>query len=864
MSAALPAIATAVSAISPAPVVYLHVALFLAEGRIVGDESFRLVNFQGQESISEHFEFQLELHGNTSPSHGTPLAFDNVVGRPVTVGVHYPAMDGMGRQPTRAEANQWFQSALKGSDESSRLAFFNGVIATFSMEQPGVYRITMRPALWKLTLTNAYCIHPQMSVRDVLDAVLKRHGISYSVDALVGSDNLAVTRVQDWLQAGESDYDFLKRLMSKAHIYYFFATTAVAHTVVFANRPAYPQAMPGGKPLRYCSTAENELGLAQPDVISDYQFQQSLSSSGVNTVFTREEAAWEVDPVAGFHSFRASTKSEPGELPFHQYMIYQYGCSDAEVDHFASNTQSSLTTSSRELGGSSYCPYMRCGHQFTVTQNPRAGQWPQQVRPALEGTAWTATQVEHQASLDGTYENKFRSADAKGLVTPFSLQETQQGAVLARVAAYSAGTAAPTDWRFYEKTSFDPEVRSLTDSDGTQTELSAQGVCVVFSSDPDDAAPVWVKLAPHMQAVPEIGAMVMVSRAQDQSELPEIQSIVAANGTKVVKPSGWTANTNVGSGYSTNYGDGLSIHFGLHSQADLPKATGIVLGQYAGGQFRDASYSQGASYSYATSESGAAGLLSTSDSYGSAYSTHHGAISSSTTVFDNTSNNSVVTQTATSVTTVEGLSSNTSTQALVQSTSTTGGSQSLETVGAHAGLTATGVSATASLTGVRVQGSMEGVSTSSSLVGEATSNSVTGVSTQVNATGTSTSVNVTGASSHTAMTGAEMGINLVGTSSNTSLTGAAVSMSLMGSHTDMSLTGTSTRMSVTGESSNISVLGSSTDISMSGSTTNLSIKGSSTSIDITGAGISVQLAAAMASMHITGMSLDIVELKIYL
>ena len=81
MNAPLPAIATRVAAVSPAPVVYLHFALFLADGRTLGDETFRLVNFQGKETVSEPFEFQLELHGNTSGSEGVALKFDDVVGR---------------------------------------------------------------------------------------------------------------------------------------------------------------------------------------------------------------------------------------------------------------------------------------------------------------------------------------------------------------------------------------------------------------------------------------------------------------------------------------------------------------------------------------------------------------------------------------------------------------------------------------------------------------------------------------------------------------------------------------------------------------------------------------------------------------
>jgi uncharacterized protein involved in type VI secretion and phage assembly len=874
MNARLPALATAISTVSPSPVVFLHVAVFMAGNKTLSDETFRLVSFQGQESISDHFEYELELHANTSPEHGSPIAFADLVGRPVTAGIHYPAQGDNGESPTREDANQWFQDALNGRDESRRLALFNGIVASCAMEQPGVYRITMRPALWKLTLTNAYRVHAQRNVRDAIEDLLKLHRVDYSVDALVGSDNLAYTRVQDWLQAGESDYDFLQRLMSKAHIYYFVTAGARSHTVVFANRPAYPQAVPSGQPLRYCATAEDELGLAQPDVVSQYSLQQNLSSSAVRSVFTREENCWETDTIATFQSFVASTQDNLGELPFNQYQIYQYGCSDAEVDHYANATQDTLETGRFAFSGASFCPWLRCGHQFTLTQFPHDGQWPHQVRPGLEGLALVATQVQHQASLDGSYTNKFQAADAQGLVTPFSIQETQQGTVLAKVVAHdSAATPAPVNWRWYEKDNFDPETGLARDSDGTQKELVAQGVCVRFSTDGDDSDPVWIKLAPHMQTVPEIGVTVVVTRAQDQSELPEIQSIIHANGTKVIQPSGWTANTNVGSSYSTGYGDGQSIRFGLHSQADLDRATGIVGDQYATGKFREASYSQGASYSYATSETGAPGLLSTSDSFGSTYSTHHGAMNSSTTVFDNTYSESTVNDTATSINTVSGTASNTNTTAVSLSTSTTGtqtstsltgASISSEFVGAHTGMSVTGVSGTMSMTGMRGQLSLEGISTNTSLTGESTNTSVTGESNQVNATGASTSVSVTGVASHVSLTGAETGVTLTGSNTTMSLSGATTGMNLIGAQTDMTLVGAATRMSVTGESTSMNVMGDSTDISVSGSTTNMSIKAASTSIDITGGGISVQLAAAMASMHITGLSLDIVELKIYL
>lgn len=750
MNAPLPAMATRVAAVSPAPVVYLHFALFLADGRTLADETFRLVSFQGKETVSEPFEFQLELHGNTSGSEGATLKFDDVVGRPLTVGVHYPALDASGQPPSREQANQWFQDALAGQDESTRLAFFNGIAASFAMAEPGVYRITLRPALWKLTLTNAYRVHRAKNVREVIDSLLKQHRLDFSVDALVGSDNIAATRRQDWLQAGESDYDFLQRLMSKAHIYYFFKTKARSHTVVFANRPAYPNAVPGDKPLRYTSTSADELGLAQPDVLTEYSFQQSLTATAVEAVFTREQAAWEVDPVAGFHSWRTKTRDDPGELPFRQYQIYTYGGSDSEVDHYADNTQAAIDASGREFSGACHSPWLRCGHQFGVTALPRAQQQPPQVQPALEGLRFVATQVEHQATLDGGYSNTFRSTDAAGLLTPFSPQDTQQGSVLAVVVGH-----APASWKWYRKSDFDPVTEAMTDSDSSEGTLQAQGVCVRFSSDPDDAPGVWVKLPQHMQTAPEIGAMVLVARAQDQSELPEIQSIVAGDGNIVVKPDGWTANTTVGSSYATTYGDSQSVRFGLKSQADLDRATGIVSGQYASGKFREVSYAQGASYSYATSEQGPSGLLTQSDSFGSTYSTHHGAVSSSETVFDTMVNQSTVNQNSTNEQVVGGNSTNTN---VVH-----GNSVNDSTVGGDANSTnvVSGTSSTTNRINIQEELSLSTVSKRTSITGDAANVQISGLTQDVSIKGATISVDIAGPGISAKYAGSQIVMELV-------------------------------------------------------------------------------------------------------
>ncbi|HEY9133945.1 MAG TPA: contractile injection system protein, VgrG/Pvc8 family, partial [Dyella sp.] len=673
------------------PLLYLHCAVGLAGNQWLGDETFRLLSFEGQESISEPFDYQLQLRANTAPRQGRPLNFDAVIGRPVTVGLNLPMQDGA------PDAAARFVQALR-TGSAPGMTLYNGLVTSFAMDEPGVYRIGMKPALWKLALTNRYCVHAQMNVRDVIAKLMRLHYIDYALDAVSGEDNIAIARVQDWLQAGESDFEFLRRMMSKAHIYYYFKHTGNSHTVVFANRPAYPKAF-GDRPLRYTQTAIDELGMQQDDVVFQYSYQQSLTSSGVNGQFAHQENAADQDPVPTFQTFASFMPADTGELPFNQYRSYQYGVSSATVQEYVRNTASSMVASSRQLSGGSTCTGFRMGYQFTLSGEMAAGMHPSPVRPSLEGKSFVLNKVQHKASADGGYTNSFEATDAAAMITPFSVADTQQGVILAKVVDVAG--RGPTDWRFYEPSNFDPELSRLRDTQATPQNLLAKGVYVQFSSPGSPTEPVWVKLSASMQTVPEIGVTVLVSRANDESELPEVQNIVQANGSLVVTPSGWTANTHVGSNYSTSYGDSQSIRFGLKSAYDLDNAVSIVNSSYETGEYRDTSYSQGASYSYSTSENGASGLLSRSYSYGSTYSTQEaqtvwsksilGGTTSYTTVNGNTYSEDTVTGTATHLST-QNIVSNQSTTNIQSSVNTIGMTSSLDTIGMSTSISSTGLS----------------------------------------------------------------------------------------------------------------------------------------------------------------------------
>lgn len=864
------------------PAVYLHCAITLADGRILGAETFRLVHLQGQEKISEPFEFQLELHGNTDYDQPA-LRFDELMGRPITFGVQLPAK-GETDADDRAWASPLFAKALRG-EPVKELSLFNGIVGGLAMEQPGVYRATAKPALWRLTLTNHYRILSQMSVAKAIATVLDEHNVAYDMKSILGEENLASSRIQDWLQAGESDFDFIRRLMGKAHLYYYFQYTGNSHTVTFSNQAKYLE-VPLDRPLRYTFTAADELGLIQSDLVSQYSIRQNLISSGVKSVFASTQETWEEDTIPVFQTYADSSSGDIGTQPFRLFKLYQYGGSKLEVhDHTVAASQA-LAATGLQFSGASFCPVFRAGYQFQVHEEMAAGTAPQPVCPSIDGRWFVLTEVKHDASLDdGKYSNQFEATDTSALVTPFSIQETQQGTVLGKVVGHDQDEA-PTDWRYYPKTVFDLKLMPMEDklSAEPKPSLRARGVLVELATDNGAGQPIWVKLASHMQTVPEIGVTVMVARANDESELPEIQSIVHNNGNKVVVPGGWTASTFVGNSYNTHYGDGTSIRYGWKSSVNLDEAVGIVSNAYATGKYRDASYSKGGGYSYSTSENGKDGLLSASDSYGSTYSTHHGAMSKSTTVFDDTDSNSTITGTAKSVsshniventsstnvqTSTNTIGSTTSCDAIGNSNSTSvvglstslhavGQSISTSAVGSNVSLSATGSNAAINMEGMSNTLSMTGMRSGISLLGAGDDLSLVGSQSSISAVGSRDSMEALGASNSMSLTGVTDHMGMTGSANAMTLTGANTSMSLTGSSTGMNIIGSSTDLTVVGSSNRISVTGSATEVSVQGDSTSVNVVGSSTRVSVAGPGITISSAGAQVEITMKSSGINLV------
>ncbi len=829
---------------APSPRCSLDFCIHLADNTLLGDTILRLESFSGNSKVSQPFEYQLDLRAddtksdsknidnntidnmtidntaidNTTQGNETAddktaspenltyiLSLKNILGRPATISMQLPANDDTDSIKTDDDAPETDTTPFIIPN-----SYVNGIISSFSMVEAGHYQASLKPALWRLTLSNNYQLYSNMTIKGIISAIVKdKHQIECDLEGLQG---IAIARTQDWLQAGESDFDFITRLMNKVSIYYYFVHSFGSHKVVFANKPCYQklnQRLADGSlsdsPLTLYYTFSKVQSLQENDLIEDFSYRQDLTTSRVNSLIAEPHAAWEKNETAT-HSRYDSTTLETTEQvvsdseTFNQYQIYQYGSKKDEAIDFAQLEMNKLQTSASEISGKTACRELKPGYQFTTEQHKATDEnatWRPSVlemRPEFSSQNFVVTSVNEQAQASGEYQCQFAATSSDGQIAPFDLHNTHMGSVLAVVSPAPDDKASSSKYLHYlEKNNFSHYSNHFNST--FSGKYKAQGVYVKFTTNSPDADATWVKLAEHMQTVPEVGVTVLVSRSNDESEIPEIQSIIQSKGNHVITPNGATDNTNWGDNYSTSYGDSHSIRYGKKSTVDLESARKIITDQYATGKFKDVSYSKGGSYSYSIANDGMPGMLSTSYSEGSTYSTFKGQTTEShSTIGTSTNDSTIGTSTSTSTigtsnndSTVD-FSSNTSLTGISDSTSATGDSSNLSALGISTGFSVTGASRNVSATGLSANLSATGLSTNLSVTGLSLNISGTGISSNISSTSISDNLSSTGVSTSLNTTGASSSINVTGISDSASGTGVSVSTNYVGSSNSLSVT----------------------------------------------------------------------------
>jgi type VI secretion system secreted protein VgrG len=173
----------------------------------------------GTERLGRPFEYHVDVLSTRRD-----LKASDLLGQPVTVNL---------------------ETAVTG------VRYWNGIVTQFAYvghdETWTVYRLVVRPWLWFLTRSANCKIFQAMSVPDIITAVFRDRGFADFEQSL--SETYAP--LEYVVQYGETDYNFVSRLMEREGIYYYFRHEQAKHTLVLADSLGAHHKTPGCETLPF-------------------------------------------------------------------------------------------------------------------------------------------------------------------------------------------------------------------------------------------------------------------------------------------------------------------------------------------------------------------------------------------------------------------------------------------------------------------------------------------------------------------------------------------------------------------------------------------------------------------------------------
>ncbi|EAX4124063.1 type VI secretion system tip protein VgrG [Salmonella enterica] len=308
-------------------------------GSAVPPGALLFASLDGGETLSELFSYVVQLKtpdtlnlGYVSPAPNLPLK--PMVGKDLCVNIE---LDGGGKRH------------ISGLVTAARVVGHEGRSVT--------YELRMEPWVKLLTHTSDYKAFQNKTVVDILDEVLAEY--PYPVEKrLVES-----YPVRTWqVQYGETDFDFLQRLMQEWGIYWWFEHSEDSHTLVLADAISAHKACPDSPLVEW------------------HQEGLKLDKEFIHTITANESlrtGQWVLDDFdfTKPRSLLANTVANPRETGHATYEHYEW-----PGDYFDKSEGEMLTRirmeaqrspGSRVLGGGNIRTLMT-GYTFTLENYPTA------------------------------------------------------------------------------------------------------------------------------------------------------------------------------------------------------------------------------------------------------------------------------------------------------------------------------------------------------------------------------------------------------------------------------------------------------------------------------------------------------------
>jgi type VI secretion system secreted protein VgrG len=337
------------------------------------DVDLRVVKFTGVEAVSQHFRFDV-----TFLARERDVVTRDVVGRDATLSFQ------VGEDVRHVHG---IVSRIEEGEENKKTV---------------AYRLTIVPAVHRLQLRRTSRIFQEMSVPDVIAAVLK----AANVPSKAFATRLAASYAprEYCVQYRESDWDFIARLCEEEGITYVFLHEQDAHLLVFADAPAAYPAIPGVGviPFRPASDA-------------------LVSGEGVSMIRLAEQMVSDESVLRDYDFKKPGLKLEGKDesAPSSGLEVYDYPAEATDVDdakRLAKLRLEEHATDRRVARGDANVPRLGPGTTFELSEHPLE---------VMNGH-WLVVEVEHEGHEPGMasgvvgtpYGNQFRAVPATTPIRP--------------------------------------------------------------------------------------------------------------------------------------------------------------------------------------------------------------------------------------------------------------------------------------------------------------------------------------------------------------------------------------------------------------------------------------------------------------
>jgi type VI secretion system secreted protein VgrG len=213
----------------------------------LGPDALVFQSMEGREALGEPFEYWVHL-----VSDDPNIKLTDVLGQTITVTLQLP-----------------------GGGERN----FHGHVTAFEFVTAGdpaaIYRATVRPWFWLLTQTTNCRIFQNKSIPDIVKQIFQDRGFGDFEDSLSGD-----YPTKDYVvQYGETDFNFVSRLLEETGIYYYFRHEASTHTLVLADSYSAHQATAGYETLRYYPPDDHRSTVEE--YVDQWRLGQSITPGSV-------------------------------------------------------------------------------------------------------------------------------------------------------------------------------------------------------------------------------------------------------------------------------------------------------------------------------------------------------------------------------------------------------------------------------------------------------------------------------------------------------------------------------------------------------------------------------------------------------